>query len=262
MAQIHPSSIVDPRAELADDVVVGPFCLIGPKVKIGAGTVLKSHVCVEGRTTVGCRNLVYAGASIGCAPQDKKYAGEDTALFVGDDNVIRENCTLSIGTVQDHGETHVGSRNLLMANVHIAHDCIVGDDTIIANNVAFAGHVHVGDWAIVGGQVGVHQFTRIGAHAMVGGASAVHQDVAPYTVASGNPAKSFGLNIVGLRRRGFTPAQVKALHRAYQIVFRDGDLLKDALAKVRALKNEFADAGAMIDLFADFLENSPRGFVR
>lgn len=147
MAQIHPSSIVHPDAVLAADVVVGPFCLVGPKVRIGAGTHLRSHVCVEGRTTIGSGNVIYAGASIGCDPQDKKYAGEDTVLVVGDDNVIRENCTFSIGTIQDEGVTTVGSDNLFMANVHVAHDCRVGNHTIIANNVALAGHVRVDDWA-------------------------------------------------------------------------------------------------------------------
>lgn len=193
MAQIHPSSIVHPEAVLADDVIVGPFCLVGPKVQIGAGTHLRSHVCVEGRTTIGSGNVIYAGASIGCDPQDKKYAGEDTALVVGDNNVIRENCTLSIGTVQDEGITRVGSDNLFMANVHVAHDCRVGDHTIIANNVALAGHVTVEDWAIIGGQTGVHQFVRIGAHSMVGGASAALRDVPPYVICSGNRLSLMGL---------------------------------------------------------------------
>lgn len=173
MTQIHPSAIVDSQAELAEDVVVGPFCLVGPKVCIGAGTVLRSHVVVEGSTTIGARNVIYAGASIGCHPQDKKYRGEDTRLVVGDDNVIRENCTMSIGTIQDQGLTTVGSRNLFMANAHVAHDCQVGSDVILANNVALGGHVIVGDHAILGGQSAAHQFVRIGAYAMVGGAAGV-----------------------------------------------------------------------------------------
>ena len=164
MTQIHPSAIVDSQAELAEDVVVGPFCLVGPKVCIGAGTVLRSHVVVEGSTTIGARNVIYAGASIGCHPQDKKYRGEDTRLVVGDDNVIRENCTMSIGTIQDQGLTTVGSRNLFMANAHVAHDCQVGSDVILANNVALGGHVIVGDHAILGGQSAAHQFVRIGAY--------------------------------------------------------------------------------------------------
>ena len=161
MTQIHPSAIVDSQAELAEDVVVGPFCLVGPKVCIGAGTVLRSHVVVEGSTTIGARNVIYAGASIGCHPQDKKYRGEDTRLAVGDDNVIRENCTMSIGTIQDQGLTTVGSRNLFMANAHVAHDCQVGSDVILANNVALGGHVIVGDHAILGGQSAAHQFVRL-----------------------------------------------------------------------------------------------------
>ena len=171
-ARIHPTALVDERATIGQDVVVGPFCYVGPDVKIGDRTVLRSHVTVEGRTTLGADNVVYPGAAIGCEPQDKKYAGEDTVLVVGDRNVIRENCTLSIGTVQDEGITRVGSDNLFMANAHVAHDCRVGNGTILANNVALAGHVTLEDYAIVGGQTGVHQFCRVGAHAMVGGVAA------------------------------------------------------------------------------------------
>ena len=156
MAQIHPSSIVDSRAQLADDVVVGPFCIVGPDVVIGSGTVLNSHVTVAGRTRIGKNNRIFQNAAVGCEPQDKKYQGEDTALEIGDENVIRENCTISIGTVQDHGITRIGSRNLFMANVHIAHDCQVGSDTILANNVAVAGHVWIEDFVILGGQAAVH----------------------------------------------------------------------------------------------------------
>ena len=182
MAQIHPSSIVDSRAQLADDVVVGPFCLIGPDVVIGSGTVLNSHVTVAGRTRIGKNNRIFQNAAVGCEPQDKKYQGEDTALEIGDDNVIRENCTISIGTVQDHGITRIGSRNLFMANVHIAHDCQVGSDTIIANNVAIAGHVLIEDFVILGGQAAVHQFCHLGRNAMIGGAAGVLRDVPPYVI--------------------------------------------------------------------------------
>ena len=158
MAKIHHFSLVDPAAQLADDVVVGPFCVVGPKVKIGAGTVLISHVNITGNTEIGERNRIFPNASIGCEPQDKKYKGEDTRLVIGDDNVIREHVTIATGTVQDHGITVVGNRNLFMANVHVAHDCIVGDDTILANNVGLAGHSIVASRAIIGGQAGVHQF--------------------------------------------------------------------------------------------------------
>ena len=262
MAQIHPSAVVDPHAELADDVVVGPFCLIGPRVRIGAGTVLRSHVVVDGTTEIGCRNLVYAGASIGCAPQDKKYAGEDTRLVVGDDNVIRENCTLSIGTVQDHGITTVGSRNLLMANAHVAHDCVVGNDTILANNVALGGHVHVDDHAIIGGQTGVHQFVRIGAYAMVGGASGVLQDVPPYLICHLNPCTPAGLNIVGLRRAGFTDEQVRALRRAYGAFYRENLTAKAACEKIEAMQAEFPGAANELARFVEFIHATTRGVIR
>ena len=262
MAQIHPSSIVHSDAELADDVYVGPFCLIGPKVRIGAGTRLRSHVCVEGRTVIGSGNVVYAGASIGCEPQDKKYAGEDTELFIGDNNVIRENCTLSIGTIQDHGVTRVGSGNLFMANVHVAHDCLVGDNTIIANNVALAGHVTVEDYAIVGGQTGVHQFVRIGQHAMVGGASAVLRDVPPFVICSGNPCSPAGLNSVGLRRFGYSDQIVRGLHHAYRALYREGLIVKEAVEKIRALVDEFPEGREQIEAFAEFVASSPRGLIR
>lgn len=262
MAQIHPSAIVDPRAELADDVVVGPFCLVGPNVKIGAGTVLRSHVVVDGRTTIGERNTIYAGASIGCAPQDKKYAGEDTLLVVGDDNVIRENCTFSIGTVQDHGITKVGSRGLFMANAHVAHDCVVGDDVILANNVALGGHVTMESHAIIGGQAAVHQFGRVGAYAMVGGASGVLQDVPPYVICHLNPCQPAGLNIVGLRRAGFSDDAVRALRRAYGYVYREGLTIKEAVEKIELLKQEFPAAEPELAHFAEFISASKRGIIR
>ncbi|WP_295479999.1 acyl-ACP--UDP-N-acetylglucosamine O-acyltransferase [Sutterella sp.] len=262
MPQIHPSAVVAPEAVLAEDVVVGPFCLIGPKVKIGAGTVLRSHVVVEGRTEIGCRNVVYAGASIGCDPQDKKYRGEDTALIVGDDNVIRENCTMSIGTTQDEGITRVGSRNLFMANAHVAHDCRVGNDVILANNVALAGHVTVGDFAILGGQAAVHQFVRIGEHAMVGGASGVLQDVPPYVICHLNPCKVAGLNLVGLRRSGYTDEQIRALRKAYGHFYRENLTVKEAAEKIEALKVDFPGAAHVLDVFVGFVTTSPRGVIR
>ncbi len=262
MAQIHPSAVVDPRAVLADDVVVGPFCLVGPEVRIGRGTVLRSHVVVEGRTTIGERNVIFAGASIGCQPQDKKYAGEDTALIVGDDNVIRENCTMSIGTIQDHGLTTVGSRNLFMANAHVAHDCSVGSDVILANNVALGGHVVIEDHAILGGQAAVHQFCRVGAYAMVGGLSGVVQDVPPYLICHLNPAKPVGLNIVGLRRAGFTDEQIRAMRAAFGAVYRENLVVKEALAKIDALKAEMPGAAEVLAHFADFIASSKRGISR
>lgn len=262
MAQIHPTAVVDPRAELADDVVVGPFSLVGPKVRIGAGTVLRSHVVVEGRTTIGCRNVIYAGASIGCRPQDKKYADEDTMLTIGDDNQIRENCTFSIGTVQDEGHTRVGNRGLFMANAHVAHDCVVGDDVILANNVALAGHVVVEDAAIIGGQTGVHQFVRIGRNAMVGGAAAVLQDVPPFVICHLNPCVPAGLNIVGLRRKGWDDQKMRAMRRAYGHLYREGLTVKEALAKIEALEAEFPMAADELEHFRLFVAASKRGIIR
>ena len=180
MAQIHPSSLVDPQAKLAENVVVGPFCTIGPHVEVGEGTTLQSHIVLTGHTKIGKNNKIYAFAAIGIDPQDKKYRGEETQLIIGDNNVIREHCTLSVGTVQDKGITIIGNGNLLMANVHVAHDCVIGNDTIIANNVGFAGHVHVADDVIVGGQSGIHQFVKIGKGAMLSGGSMVRQDCIPY----------------------------------------------------------------------------------
>lgn len=261
-ARIHPTALVDERATIGQDVVVGPFCYVGPDVKIGDRTVLRSHVTVEGRTTLGADNVVYPGAAIGCEPQDKKYAGEDTVLVVGDRNVIRENCTLSIGTVQDEGITRVGSDNLFMANAHVAHDCRVGNGTILANNVALAGHVTLEDYAIVGGQTGVHQFCRVGAHAMVGGVAAVTRDVPPYVICAGNPCVPHGLNLVGLRRSGFNDAQMRALRRAYGALYRENLTVKEALEKVEALKTEFPDAAEVLTHFGDFVAASTRGLIR
>lgn len=263
MAQIHPSSIVHPDAVLAADVVVGPFCLVGPKVRIGAGTHLRSHVCVEGRTTIGSGNVIYAGASIGCDPQDKKYAGEDTVLVVGDNNVIRENCTLSIGTVQDRGITRIGSGNLLMANVHIAHDCTVGDNTIIANNCAIAGHCTIEDNVVIGGQTGMHQFTRVGRNAMVAGASGVLRDVPPYVICSGYPAAPHGLNLVGLRRAGFTNDLLRLLKDCYHAVYREGNLVADAVTEINALIDRAGENDKpYLVHFRDFVAESPRGIIR
>lgn len=262
MPQIHPTSLVDPHAEIADGVVIGPFCIVGPGVRIGAGTVLRSHVVVDGSTEIGERNLVYAGASIGCAPQDKKYRGEDTRLVVGDDNVIRENCTLSIGTIQDEGITRVGSRNLFMANAHVAHDCRVGDDVILANNVALAGHVTVGSHAILGGQSAVHQFARVGEFAMVGGQAGVLQDVPPYVMSHLNPAKVAGLNLVGLRRAGFTDEQIRALRKAYGHFYRENLTVKEAAEKIAALKTDYPGAVVEIDRFLTFVTTSQRGVIR
>lgn len=262
MAKIHPMTVVDPKAEIDDDVEIGPFCVIGPNVKIGSGTVLASHVSVLNRTTIGKRNQIFAGACIGCLPQDKKYAGEDTSLVIGDDNVIRENCTMAIGTVQDEGITTVGSRGLYMANVHVAHDCRVGDDVILANNVGLAGHVRVKDFAIIGGQAGVHQFVHVGAHAMVGGGSMVLRDVPPFVICSGYPAEPHGLNSIGLRRRGFSAELLSVLKRCYHIVYRENCTVAEASEKMKALAADTPEFAETIELFRTSVADSPRGIIR
>ncbi len=262
MATIHPTAIVEDGAQLGENVTIGPFCYVGPHVTIGDGTVLRQRVTVEGRTTIGRDNVFYAGASIGCDPQDKKYAGEPTRLEIGDRNVVRENCTMSIGTVQDVGLTVVGSDNLFMANAHVAHDCRIGNHIIAANNVAFAGHVTVEDYAIVGGQTGVHQFVRIGAHAMVGGVSAVLRDVPPFVICAQNPAEPHGLNIVGLRRSGYSEKTLRALHKAYRTLYREGLLVKDAIRTIREMSETAEEGQEQLRQFADFIEKSERGIIR
>lgn len=263
MASIHPSSIVDQSARIADDVEIGPFCIIGPEVEIGPRTVLMSHITVRGHTTIGSGNRIFQGAAIGCEPQDKKYAGEDTRLVIGDDNVIRENCTLSTGTIQDQGITIVGSRNLFMANTHIAHDCVIGNDTIMANNTGLAGHVHVEDFVVIGGQSGVHQFVRIGAHAMLGGASGVLRDVPPYVICAGYPAEPHGLNLVGMRRCGMTNDTIRLLQSCYHAVYREGNLIADAVNEIeKILSAAPQDDKPRIEHFLEFIKNSPRGIIR
>lgn len=255
---IHPTAIIDPRAQIASDVEIGPYCVVGPYVSIGAGCKLLSHVVVEGRTTIGARNTFAPFASVGGAPQDKKYAGEPTRLEIGDDNTIREYCTINTGTTQDGSLTKVGSNNWIMAYVHIAHDCVLGNNTIMANNAQLAGHVHVGDWAILGGMSGVHQFCRVGAHAMVGAGAIVTQDVIPYGMIGGTPLSTIGINSEGLRRRGFSPEAIAAVKATYKTIFRDGLTLAEAIEKITpqaALVGE-------VKLMLDFMTVKGRGLLR
>jgi UDP-N-acetylglucosamine acyltransferase len=219
---IHPSAIVDPNAQLADGVTVGAFSIVGPNVSIGANTQLHAHVIIEGYTSVGADNRFHAHSVIGGAPQDKKYAGEPTQLVIGDRNTFRESVTVNCGTIQDGGVTRVGNDNWVMAYVHIAHDCLVGSNTIMANCVQLAGHVVVGDWAILGGFTGVHQFCKVGAHAMAGVGSIVLHDIPPYVMVSGNSAQAHGINTEGLKRRGFTAAQIAQLRSAYKTLYKQG----------------------------------------
>lgn len=262
MARIHPTALVDPKAELAADAEVGPYCVVGPKVKIGDGTVLDAHVVVGGRTTIGRRNRFFPFCAIGGIPQDKKYGGEDTELVVGDGNTVREYCTFSLGTAPGGGVTRVGSDNWIMASVHVAHDCVVGDQTILANNVTLAGHVTLGDWVIIGGLAGVHQFCRVGAHAMVGGASGILRDVPPYVICNGNPCEPHGINTEGLKRRGFDPDTVNLLRRAYKLVYREGKTVAEAVTSLDALIAEAPASASALALLRDFVRDSPRGIIR
>lgn len=262
MATIHPTAIVDPRAQIADDVTIGPFTIIGPKVTIGAGSTVASHVVIEGDTSIGASNRIFQFAAIGGEPQDKKYRGEPTRLVIGDGNTIREGVTIHCGTVQDQGITRVGTDNWIMAYVHIAHDCVVGDHTILANYTGLAGHVQVGDWAILGGQTGVHQFCKIGAHAMTGAGSLVLQDIPPYVMSSGNPARPHGMNTEGLKRRGFAPETVDAIKRAYRTLYRSGLTLDDARARLREVAAAGGTTGEAVAVLAGFLDGVTRGIAR
>jgi UDP-N-acetylglucosamine acyltransferase len=262
MATVHPTAIVDSRARLAADVEIGPYAVIGPQVAIEAGTRVGPHTVIEGRTKIGRDNRIHAYCSLGGPPQDKKYAGEETELVIGDRNTIREFCTMNTGTVQDRGVTKVGSDNWIMAYVHIAHDCVVGDHTIFANNAQLAGHVHVGDWVILGGMTGVHQFVKIGAHAMTAAGSILLQDLPPFVMGAGNPAEARGLNVEGLRRRGFSAEAIGALRRAYKTLYRDGLTAAAAVEQLLAQAQEAPEHAPHVRLLAEFVRDSTRGIVR
>lgn len=255
---VHPQAIVDPSARLADGVVVGPWSYIGPGVEIGEGTEVLSHVVIKGPTTIGRNNRIFQFASVGEECQDKKYAGEPTRLVIGDNNVIRENCTIHRGTVQDKGVTRIGSHNLFMAYVHVAHDCVIGDNTILANCATLAGHVKVGDWAILGGGTMVHQFCSIGAHSMSGGGSIVLKDIPAYVMASGQSASPYGINVEGLRRRGFSKDALLALRRAYKVIYRQGLTSEQAIQELETSYGTLAEMRPLIDS----LRNADRGIVR
>lgn len=262
MARIHATALIDARAELDPTVSVGPYAVIGPQVRIGAGTSIGAHCVIDGRTTIGRDNRIFPFNSLGAPPQDKKYAGEPTELQVGDRNTIREFCTFNTGTVQDSGVTRVGSDNWIMAYVHIAHDVQLGDQTILANNATLAGHVHVADWAIIGGLSGVHQFVRIGAHVMVGFASAVTQDVPPFMLVDGNPLTVRGLNLEGLRRRGFTAERLAVVKRMHRALYRKGLTLEAARSEIDALRGQAPAAEADVALMLQFMASTTRGIAR
>lgn len=256
--QIHPTAVVEDGAIIGANVKIGPFCYVDSKVEIGAGSELLSHVVIKGPTKIGQDNRIFQFASVGEACQDLKYAGEETQLVIGDRNTIRESVTMHRGTVQDKGITTVGSDNLFMINAHVAHDCIIGDHCIFANNATLAGHVKVGNHAIVGGMSAIHQFCQIGDHCMLGGGSIVVQDVPPYLMAQGNHCAPFGINVEGLKRRGFEKAEIHALRRAYKLVYRSGMSLEEAKGEIA----KEVDAFPAVGLFLHFLENSTRGIIR
>lgn len=262
MTIIHPTAIVDPKADLDDSVEIGAYSIVGPNVKIGARTKIGPHVVIDGDTTIGCDNTFFQFSSIGGAPQDKKYAGERTRLEIGDRNLIREFCTFNLGTVQDAGVTRIGSDNWLLAYVHIAHDCVVGNNTIFSNNASLAGHVHVGDWVIMSGFSAVHQFCKIGEHAFVGMNTSLTQDVPPFVLLSGNPASAHGINIEGLKRRGFSREQISDLRNAYKLIYKSGLTLEEAKAALARAETDSPNSAVHLRQLRDFLDNSTRGIVR
>lgn len=250
--------MIDPAAELAEDVSVGPYSVIDANVTIGAGTDIGPHVVIRGTTRIGCQNRIFQFASIGEEPQDKKYAGEPTSLEIGDRNTIREFVTLNRGTAQDDGVTRLGDDNWIMAYVHVAHDCQIGNETIFANNASLAGHVSVGDYAILGGFTLIHQFCSIGAYSLTAFGSGISKDVPPFVTVGGTPARAHGLNMEGLRRRGFPEESRKALRRAYRTLYRESLSLQDALAALREQAVSCAEVGMLVE----FLEQQSRGIVR
>lgn len=256
MAAIHPTAIIENGAKIASGVDVGPYAVIGAHVEIGEGSTIGAHAMVSGHTTIGKRNHIFPFAAIGGQPQDKKYAGEATRLEIGDDNTIREYCTFNTGTVQDTGVTRIGHRNWFMAYVHIAHDCIVGDQTVFANNTTLGGHVEIGDYTILGGFTAIHQFCKVGTHVMTAGGSIVYKDIPSFVIASGAPVQPHGLNSEGLKRRGFSAEALAALKRAYKTLYREGHTLQEALA---ILDVEPTQEVAQL---AAFLRRAERGIIR
>jgi UDP-N-acetylglucosamine acyltransferase len=262
MASIHPTAVVDSKAQLAGTVSVGPYAIIGPDVVIGAGTSVGPHCVIEGHTTIGIDNRFFQFSSIGAAPQDKKYAGEPTRLYIGNRNTIREFCTFNTGTVQDKGVTRIGSDNWIMAYVHVAHDCTVGDHNTIANGATFAGHVTVGSFTLIGGLSGIHQFVNVGDFAMLGFQTRLSQDLPPFVVAEGNPAEARNVHQEGPRRRGYSPERLTMLKQMYRLLYRKGLTLDAAKAEIAALRGHLAEADPDIDKMLEFLAKAERGIVR
>lgn len=255
---IHPQAIIDPRARLGEGVQVGAFSVIGPDVEVGAGTWIGPHVVINGPTRIGTGNKIFQFSSIGEAPQDLKYKGELTRLEIGDRNVIRECCTFSRGTEGGGGLTKVGNDSLFMAYAHVAHDCLVGDHVVFANSATLAGHVEIGDYAILGGFVGIHQFCKVGAHTMLGVATVTFKDIPPFVMVHGNTAKPYGLNVRGLKRRGFSEAAIGALKTAYKTVYRCGLTVESALQELAPLSASHPEVAE----FTNFIRNAARGIIR
>lgn len=258
MSRVHPTAIVDARAEIDGDVEIGPYCVIGAGVRIGKGSRVYSHAVITGRTTLGEGNVVFPFASIGTMPQDLKYKGEPSELLIGNRNTIREYVSLNPGTTAGGMVTRVGDQNLLMMQCHIAHDCLLGDRNVVANGATLGGHVVIEDFVIVGGLVGIHQFVRIGTGSILGAGSMVSKDVPPYCNATGDRAKLHGLNLEGLKRRGFDKTVIALLRKAYRIVFQSALRTEDALKKIR----EELPAIPEIEKFASFIAQSGRGVCR
>ena len=261
---IHPTALVDPQAELDSTVSVGPYTVVGPYVKVGAGTTIGPHCVIEGHTTIGRDNRIFQFNSLGAIPQDKKYAGEPCELVIGDRNTIREFCTFNIGSPGDTGVTSVGNDNWIMAYVHLAHDCTVGNNTIFANNSQLAGHVRVDDFVILGGFTVVHQFVRLGAHSMTAMCSLLFADLPPFVMSQGQPAEARSMNFEGLRRRGFSPERITAVKAMHKALYREALTLDQARVQIAELTEKYPEATPDVKMMLSFLEQtSPqRGIVR
>ena len=255
---IHSSSIIDPSAKIADDVEIGPFCLVGADVEIGSGTRIESHVILKGPMKIGERNHIFQFSTLGDGSPDKKYKNEPTTLVIGNENIIREGVTIHRGTVQDRGETLIGDRNLIMAYSHIAHDCVLGNDIVLTNQAALAGSVHVGDGAILGGYAIVHQFCSLGSYSFCAMGSAVNKDIPAYVKVRGNPAKPFGINVTGIKRLGYSKESIEALRSAYRSIYRKKLTVDEAIEELKELRKEHEE----VDLFLNSIEKSTRGISR
>ena len=256
---IHNTAIISGTAQIGSDTSIGAFSVIGDEVEIGDGTIIDSHVVISGPTIIGQNNHIYSYSAIGGDPQDKKYNNEPTALIIGNDNTIREYCTINRGTAQDEGKTIIGNKNWIMAYVHIAHDCVVGNNTVFANNATLAGHVIVGDWAILAGFTGAHQFSKIGAHSFLGMNTLTTKDIPAYVMAEGQPIKPRGVNIEGLKRRNFSSHQIMNIKEAYKILYRKDLKLNESISEIEKLTKSNPELELLLESIKD---TSDRGIIR